>query len=238
MTMISRERENYASFEEQFAIRDEFGILDISPEEIKGRSILFAPGWNAKVDSYKETIRVIFENGRKVVSSELLGEGEDQKAEQLISFANAKKFDDFDIIAHSLGSLSTAKSIISGRLKPHGVVFINPAGMAGYESRELVKHYMNLVKNSEEETGNQKIGIRGIIKISEVVSKFDMYEALFKIKRMGINVATIHTTGDKLSLWTDVEIESQRRGWEGIFMNGTHMEVENCIPEALQLLEG
>lgn len=75
---LSSNPENNNTFDNNFQVQQQeiFGkkvrTVDVSPESIKEDTlpVLFAPGWGAKPESYKGSLRMLFQNGRRAMSIE------------------------------------------------------------------------------------------------------------------------------------------------------------------------
>jgi len=147
-------------FEKSFSKReiiDFFGtdleIIDIKPEHLKTDiPILIAPGWGETIDTFKDSIRVLVEGGRRVLSldhprhgnemkdvdpdlREVYGpEDELRKALALIEILNERISGKADVIAHSEGGINTAIAAMLQAEKFHTVVFANAGGFMGKDS--------------------------------------------------------------------------------------------------------
>ena len=133
METIKKLDSNMEVFEEVFKRREKldlfgtpFEILDISPENLTSEiPVLIAPGWGETIDTFKDSIRVLYENGRRVLclnhprkgdemekthdALEVYGQEEEmRKPLALIEVLNDKIGDKADVIAHSEGGINTA----------------------------------------------------------------------------------------------------------------------------------
>ena len=148
------------SFEEQFAKKEKLQLLDeeieavdIRPEKMKtGIPVLFAPGWGSTPETFKDALRMMSEQERRVLSlahsqerNRQLGTGspellkkypeeELRKAFALIGLLWAKGIKKTDVIAHSEAGINVA---IAASLAPErfrNIVFMDPAGLIGKDN--------------------------------------------------------------------------------------------------------
>lgn len=148
------------SFEEQFAKKEKIKLLDeeieavdIRPEKVKTEiPVLLAPGWGSTPEVFKDTLRIMSEQERRVLSlthsqernsglvtagPELLKkypEEELRKAFALIGLLWAKGIKKTDVVAHSEAGINVA---IAASLAPErfrNIVFVGPAGLVGKDS--------------------------------------------------------------------------------------------------------
>lgn len=143
-------------FEEQFSQKNEIEILggkiemvDVKPDNPKTEiPALFAPGWSGTPEMYKDTIRILYENNRRVLSLAHARHGGDEKsapesvqteypadelrkALALLKLLGEKNIEKIDVIAHSEGAINTAIAASLAPEKFRNIVFVNPAGLIG-----------------------------------------------------------------------------------------------------------
>lgn len=146
-------------FEEQFAKKELFDVLDgkieavdVVPDTLKTETpLLLAPGWAASSETFKDSIKILFEKNRRVISLEHASEGvsedlmdehlkqqypadELRKAMALLALIKEKNIDKIDVITHSEGAINTA---IAASLEPEkfrNIVFMAPGGMIGKDT--------------------------------------------------------------------------------------------------------
>lgn len=138
-------------FEKQFARKEVIQtrnghteIVDIEPVFQKHTvPILLAPGWGDTVQVYKESLKIIHDGKRRVLSvshsrwrknvAEETGfpVAEIRKAQSLIGVIDQKNLGKVDVIAHSEGAINT---IIAATLYPdkfRNIVLVSPGGLIG-----------------------------------------------------------------------------------------------------------
>ena len=177
-TNSTEQRED--SFEKQFSNRETIEVLDgkvevvdIIPENLeKEIPVLFASGWGNTIKSYKDSMKIMSEKGRRVLGVEHARQGisenslkneqtdetkkypieELRKAFSILAVINKKNIEKIDVIAHSEGAINTA---IAASIEPEKfsrIVFLNPAGMIGKDNfYTLTKRY---ISNNLKETKN------------------------------------------------------------------------------------
>ncbi len=147
-------------FEEQFAKREFFEtaggtseVVDITPEKLKDEVPVFlAQAWACNAELYKEALRTLSEEERRVVtlnhprqggdmeahSSEeerqKYPEGKLRKALDILEVMEQKNLAQVDAIAHSEGAIHL---VIAATLHPEkfrNIVFFGPAGLIGKEN--------------------------------------------------------------------------------------------------------
>jgi len=235
-----------ASFEEQFLNVEylQFGneripSIDISPEKPTGRPVLFVPGWNAKIDDYMAAIEELFRRGKRVLSAEFSGT-EDEKAEEIQDLVTGRNIIGADIIAHSVGSISTALAALKRPDIFHKMVFLNPASMVGEDSEKgLIRRYAQLLKEESNESVEQgEGGVRRFFDMARVITKFDMYSSLRRLRELGVSVTSVHALSDRLFPHERIELEASRQDWKNIIIRpGGHLSIDGLIPDALELLK-
>jgi len=147
-------------FEQQFAKKEVIQttagpteIVDIKPLFPKDTvPILLAPGWGDTPQSYKESLKVIHDGNRRVLSvshprrgENITGEYPDypmaeiRKMQSLIGVISQKNLGKVDVIAHSEGAIN---AIIAATLHPdkfRNIVLVSPGGLIGEDKlRKLV----------------------------------------------------------------------------------------------------
>ncbi|MFA6535922.1 MAG: hypothetical protein WC250_01095 [Candidatus Paceibacterota bacterium] len=141
------------NFEEQF--RKKFSVtvrgkniyfVDVAPNQAVEVPIFLGPGWGETPNTFKDTIRVLFEAGFRVLCVEhsrqdlkLITKGnlphlELQKAETILQILEAQKVDAVSLIAHSEGAINC---IISASLRPElfrNMILVGPCGLMREET--------------------------------------------------------------------------------------------------------
>lgn len=148
-------RESQApSFEQQFKNRQELRfpegkvtVVDITPGVLTdGTPVLLAPGWAENYDTYRKTLAVGFEKGRRILTVGYPGSGktstdgrypeeELRKAQLLLNVLERKEIKKADVIAHSEGAIN---GLIAALLKPEqfrNIVLDKPAGLIGKDTK-------------------------------------------------------------------------------------------------------
>lgn len=213
--------------------------FDLSPETTeRQRPILFVPGWNAKLTEYKEALkRLVLEGKGRVVSVVPTGT-EEEKVDSLIRVLDLKGLEEVDIIAHSLGAMSSvAAALRDSRIKR--LVLLNPPDEER-DPKGLVKKYKEML-NLEGTKNAADVGARKIVEMARTITAFDMTDMREHLSAIGTKVASIHGLSDILfpsppsaQPFTDSTIES---GQERFYVEATHSDVVPLIPFALRLLE-
>lgn len=247
---MGKEQLGKGSFIEQFGERLDFGIINI-PERAPGkRPIFFIPGWDSKLSDNADILESIcLASDARLVSAQFIEFTEYEKAEEIGHLAELMEIEDVDVVAHSLGGFSAILAILEGRIKPHGVALVNPAGMAiDPESStkkvegELRRLYIELLRSERGSVGSQNVGgVDGISDMAEFVAGFGMYEKLREIRDMGIKMITVHGENDKLSPWVDVKRAADGEDWvegkDAFFIEGlSHMGISEIISDVLEKL--
>jgi len=147
-------------FEQQFARKEVIQttagpteIVDIKPKIQKDNvPILLAPGWGDTPQAYKQSLKIIHDDTRRVLSvshprrgENITGEDPDypmaeiRKMQALIGVISQKRLEKVDVIAHSEGAIN---AIIAATLHPEkfrNIVLVNPGGLIGEDKlRKLV----------------------------------------------------------------------------------------------------
>lgn len=139
-------------FEQQFAKREVIQtttgpteVVDIKPLAPKDSvPILLAPGWGDTPQSYKDSLKIIHDGKRRVLSvshprraKNVTGEEPDypmaeiRKMQALIGVISQKRLEKVDVIAHSEGAIN---AIIAATLYPdkfRNIVLVSPGGLIG-----------------------------------------------------------------------------------------------------------
>lgn len=170
------------SFEEKFANRQKIELLggaievvDVMPERLKTEvPVVFAPGWGETPETFKDSIKIMAELERRVLSLEHSRGGKTEelpqteysadelrKALALIEILEAKGIDRADVIAHSEGAIN---SVIAAALHPEkfrNMVLVGPGGLigpdkfpklAGRFSLKLINNTINAIVEPERMT--------------------------------------------------------------------------------------
>ena len=156
-------------FESQFARREHIAVaggmaevVDVRPEHMKDEVPVFlAPGWAISPDVNGPILKVLTDEGRRVVTldhpttggtfDELIKDMPDEvlekyppaelrKALNIIGVLDTKGIDKTDVIAHSEGAVNT---IIAAMLNPEkfrSIVLVAPAGMVGDDNYLRLMH--------------------------------------------------------------------------------------------------
>ncbi len=239
MFVNMKEGIEYPSFEEQFAARERFGergvsVLDVIPPNHSDNSILIIPGWRAQINDYKKPVRYFFGYNRRVLSVELSGD-EDQKAEDINSLIYSKKVRGVDVVAHSVGAISVVKAALDRPNAAGKIILVNPASMIGDDSiKELIRRYGELRKGASSGNIQETRSKSDFIEMAKIITEFDMYEYLGRLKELGVNIITLHAQGDVLFPYDRVAREAEKRGWEDLSeISGGHLSIDSAVPFVL-----
>ena len=138
-----------SSFEKQFENRQKIEslggmieIVDVTPEKLaKETPVLFAPGWGETQETFKDSLKEMFELGRRVLSLSHAREGGDKedikenvveatekfadypadelrKAITLLAVLAEKGIEKIDVVAHSEGAIN---AVIAAALHPEKI---------------------------------------------------------------------------------------------------------------------
>lgn len=140
-----------SSFENQFRGKEIFdfpegkiSVVDITPKTLADVvPVLLAPGWSENYDTYRKTLKVGWDLGRRVLAvgysrreGEVIGNEEYPKAELrkarlILGVLDKKGTDKVDVIAHSEGAINI---LIAAMIRPdkfRNIVLDKPAGLIG-----------------------------------------------------------------------------------------------------------
>jgi pimeloyl-ACP methyl ester carboxylesterase len=235
----------HSSFEEQFLNietikfgEDKLPALDVSPEKQTSRPVLFVPGWNAKLSDYKSAFKSFVESGRRVISFEPSGT-EDEKAGEILSILNLKGLDEIDIIAHSLGAMSSVLAAVQIPERIKHMVLLNPPSDET-NPKELIKKYSAML-SFEEAKNLADVGARKIYDMARVITSFDMDKMRQRLNGFGTKVTSIHGLQDILfpppSTAITIDEVNLSKGQDEFFIEGNHLGIDSFIKPALKLLE-
>lgn len=146
------------SFEQQFGKKEVLNftegratVADVSPAFLKDEiPIVISPGWSENPDTYTETSKIAFGEGRRVLSfgyskwdakvrkgeyqESEYPEAELKKAQLILDVLEKKGIGKVDVIAHSEGAMNT---LVAAMLKPdqfRNIVLDKPAGLIGKDT--------------------------------------------------------------------------------------------------------
>ena len=146
--------ESVVSFEEQFEDKQTFELfggtveyVDIKPEHQKSDvPVIFALGWGETPETFKDSIRVMSERGRRVISishargggkvdrGEIKGdypEEELRKSFAILKILEEKNISKADVVAHSEGGINTAIAATIETARFRNIIFVNVGGLIG-----------------------------------------------------------------------------------------------------------
>lgn len=154
MEIDSGQAQERPSFEKQFQDKRNFSFpegnvsaVDVEPRNSAELPILLAPGWSENQDTYKKSLKVIYDEGRrgislgfsrrggKVEEHETYPQAELRKANQALGVLVAKGIDRVDGIFHSEGAIY---GLIAATLHPEqfrNIVLDKPAGLIGKDTK-------------------------------------------------------------------------------------------------------
>jgi len=144
-------------FEQQFSAKKETDSLsgkitfvDVKPEAlVDDVPILFLPGWTENLDTYRDSLKLAYDRGRRAMSFEFSRKGGDgyryrnaheelRKAFQISAVLKDENIEEVDIIMHSYAAIYG--SLLASRLLnvARNVVYDRPMGMAGPENKLML----------------------------------------------------------------------------------------------------
>ena len=122
-------------------------FVDVAPQILKSTTPIFiAPGWGETPRTFKSLMRLLYENGFRVISvyhprhdlklitRSNISRVESQKAEIIIDILNKQQIEKVDMVAHSEG---TVNSVIAAYLKPslfRQLILVGPGGLVEKQS--------------------------------------------------------------------------------------------------------
>lgn len=138
-------------FEQQFSKKEvvqttggHTEVIDIEPlNSADGVPVLFAPGWGATLQTNKESLKIIHDANRRIVSvshprrEESVAKDSDfpvaetRRVQSILAVMGQKRLEKVDVIAHSQGAIDT---IIAATLYPdkfRNIVLVSPGGLIG-----------------------------------------------------------------------------------------------------------
>ncbi|TSC88203.1 MAG: Uncharacterized protein G01um10145_912 [Microgenomates group bacterium Gr01-1014_5] len=230
------EQLTHKEFEEQFANKElirtpdrTIEVIDISPEILKDPVPVFiAPGWSESDKVFKESLRVVYEAGRRVISLNhprqvsqtkdvYYPETELTKAESILAVLEEKELEKVDVITHSEGSIYATIAACLRPSKFRSMVIMNPAGMMGHDnflgllSRNLRMNLGNIERMGKEPQTRQALivylqeGVLYFLKnpkraLGEArdISGADIHAWLKNLKALGIGISVIAGVDDPL----------------------------------------
>lgn len=141
------------NFEEQFQKKLSVSIggksiyfVDVAPNQAADVPIFLGPGWGETPKTFKDTIKVLFDAGfrvlcvehsrqdLKLITKSNLPHLELQKAETILQVLEVQKIDAISLIAHSEGAINC---IISASLRPEifrNMILVGPCGLMREET--------------------------------------------------------------------------------------------------------
>lgn len=235
---------NPDSFEQQFACVESFEFgeeklpsIDVYPEIATGKPVLFVPGWNTKLSDYKNAFKSLVDAGRRVVSLETIGT-EEEKASEIIQLLDSKNLKEVDIIAHSIGAMSSVLVGLRDNRIKH-LVLLNPPGDEK-DSKGLIRKYRAMLSFEETKT-LADVGRRKIYDMARIITSFDMDKMKQGLNNVGTRVSSIHGLQDKLfpppQTARKLDEAYLSEGQDEFVVEGGHMQIDLFIPHALRLLE-
>lgn len=153
-------------FEQQYKNREELTfkegkitVVDATPEALTDETpVLIAPGWSENQHTYRETSRVVYNSGRRVLTvayarrgGEVLKdqnypEAELRKAKLILNVLEKKGIEKADVIAHSEGAMNVLIAAMRKPNKFRNIVLDKPAGLIGKDSkRALTGRFVKLL---------------------------------------------------------------------------------------------
>lgn len=192
------------SFEEQFCRREEISpgvfAVDLVPLGQTSLPVYLNIGWNSRIEDYADSLRLAFDGDRRILCAEFPDEPEEQKAEQILSFFDAKKIHKADLVAHSVGTISAALAVLQDSSVFEKVTFINPASLIPDDTPEdLIRRYKSLLRQFRGFARAPEAGsIQRIKAMARTITGFDMNDALRRIAGFGINILTVQAEDDTL----------------------------------------
>lgn len=233
------------SFEEQFLNVSNLELcgeilptLDVLPlQNSSKRPVLFVLGWNKKLFDYKTAFKGLVDAGRRVISLETIGT-EEEKASEMIQLLDSKNLKEVDIVAHSIGAMS---SVLAGlrdnRIKR--LVLLNPPGDEK-DSKGLIRKYKAML-SFEEAKNLADVGAKKIHEMARVIISFDMDKMKQGLNNVGTKVSSIHGLQDKLfpppATARKLDEVPSSEGQDEFVVEGGHMQIDLFIPHVLRLLE-
>ena len=230
------EQPSRREFEEQFANKElihtpdrTIEVFNITPEVLRDPVPVFiAPGWSESDKVFKESLRVVYEAGRRVITLNhprrvsqtrdvYYPEAELTKAESLLAVLEEKELEKVDVITHSEGSIYTTIAACLRPSKFRSMVIVNPAGMMGQDnflgllSRNILMNLGNLERMSTEPQTRQALtvylqeGVLYFLKnpkraLAEArdISGADIHAWLKNLKALGMGISVIAGVNDPL----------------------------------------
>lgn len=155
----------FSSFEAQFKNKrtipfpeGKVDVVDVAHPEASDLPVLLAPGWSENQDTYKKSLKVLYDAGRRAITvgygrrggetekHETYPQAELRKANQLLGVLAAKGIDKVDGIFHSEGAIN---GLIAAALRPEkfrNIVLDKPAGLIGKDSKtKLTARFLKLL---------------------------------------------------------------------------------------------
>lgn len=165
MELGSNPEVGFSSFEAQFENKRTIPFpegtvdaVDVTPPNVSNLPVLLAPGWSENQDTYKKSLKVIYDAGRRAITvgygrrggetekHETYPQAELRKANQLLGILAAKGIDKVDGIFHSEGAIN---GLIAVALRPdkfRNIVLDKPAGLIGKDTKtKLTARFLKLL---------------------------------------------------------------------------------------------
>jgi pimeloyl-ACP methyl ester carboxylesterase len=166
-------KQEYPTFDEQFKnVRsfEHFGgvveYVDITPEHLKTEvPMIIAPGWSETQDTFRDSLRIMSERGRRVIGithargggsvdmGDVEGEYPEEelrKAFAILQILEENHIPKADVVAHSEGGINTAIAATIDTEKFRNIVFVNIGGLIGKDNfpRLTGGFTMNLIQEA------------------------------------------------------------------------------------------
>ena len=204
-------------------------VIDILPERFSDSTpIMLAPGWSEDPSAYKDSIKLMSGEGRRVLSVRYpwrVSKAEDsgfpqvelQKAKLLLDVLHAKGIRRADVIAHSEGAIN---ALIAAMIEPsmfRNITLDKPAGLSGKGSKiGLINRFLSLMKQetklrpwlSTDPNAALASGLRvaryiaenpmKVLKELDVLTSYEITELMRDLKGRGIMISVIAGVDDPL----------------------------------------
>jgi len=204
-------------------------VVDILPIKFSDSTpIMLAPGWSENPSAYKDSIKLMSGEGRRVLSVRYpwrVSKAEDsgfpqvelQKAKLLLDVLHAKGIRRADVIAHSEGAIN---ALIAAMIEPsmfRNITLDKPAGLSGKGSKiGLINRFLSLMKQetklrpwlSTDPNAALASGLRvahyiagnplKVLKELDTMTSFDIKELIQDLREKGIMFSVIAGIDDPL----------------------------------------
>ncbi|KKQ89634.1 MAG: Alpha/beta hydrolase fold protein [Candidatus Curtissbacteria bacterium GW2011_GWC2_38_9] len=227
---------NAPSFKQQFKSREELHfpegkitVVDVVPRVLSDETpVLLVPGWSENYDTYKKTLAVGFNEGRRIVTVGQSGNGQSpesqeypeeelRKAQLLLNVLGKKGIEKADVIAHSEGAIN---GLIAAIMKPYqfrNIVLDKPAGFIGKDTKAaLTGRFIKLLLQEiiarpillTDSTSSIRAGARTaryiaenpqrVLKEMDALTSVDITEIMTSLSNQGIKFSVIAGVNDPL----------------------------------------